>query len=778
MHYDLRLEMDGVLKSWAVPKGPSLDPTQKRLAVHVEDHPIEYGNFEGIIPEGEYGGGTVMLWDTGIWIPQVENAHKAYQDGNLTFELKGKKLRGLWKLIRIKTTPKNWLLIKIKDNYARAENEYSITQDKTKSVKSRRTMAGIATHAPKVWQSNQHKKKLTQNIGLQTLDGAHKATQPSVIDPELATYVDNPPDGDRWLHEIKFDGYRLIAFITNKKVKLVTRHHQDWTDKFITIADSLQKLKLPNAIFDGEIVALDQNQHSDFQLLQNSLQEDNPASLVYYIFDLLYYDGYDLTQVKLIERKNLLSHLIGDLNQFSIRYSDHIIGNGKEFFDKACEMELEGILSKEIDSLYLQKRTRSWQKAKCLKRQEFIVVGYTPPGGQRAYFGSLLLAVCQNEELIYCGHVGTGFTEKTLEEMAHLLEKYKTTQSPLKNLPPDVRKVQWVKPKIIVEVQFSTWTKDNYLRHPSFKGIRYDKPVFEVQKEIPVKKSTQSKQTLTHPEKFLYPESKITKLDIANYYENIKDLILPYIINRPLTLVRCPHGIDAKCFFQKRLHEDNAFIYPITTMGKKEKEEYCYIKDYKGLQALVQLGVLEIHVWNSRIDNIEKPDMLVFDLDPAPDVKWPQVIKAAKFIKKELENIQLTSFVRTTGGKGLHIVIPIRRYYDWSIIKIFTRTFVEYIISLKPNDFIATMSKAKRPGKIFVDYLRNERGATSIASYSTRAREGAPVATLLTWDELTSKIKPNEFTIKNLPKRLAKLKNDPWEGFFDLRQSLKIDLKE
>lgn len=780
LHYDLRLELEGVLKSWAVPKGPSLDPSVKRLAVHVEDHPLEYGGFEGIIPEGEYGGGTVMLWDTGEWQIEQDDPVGAYKKGRMTFLLKGKKLKGLWSLVQLKNNPKNWLLIKVKDKYARSESEYDITEAKPLSVLTRRTMDGIANLNKKI-------KKTTKKMNVTNLISAKKTKIPKIIFPQLATLVDNPPQGDQWLHEIKLDGYRLICFIQDQDIKLMTRRGQNWTNKFKNIVKEIKRLKIKSAVLDGEVVAIDQQKRFNFQLLQNTIHDHAKGKLIYYVFDLIYYDGHDLSKTPLIERKKILFQLLNSVNSKAVIYNDHIMGHGEAVFKEACQMELEGIVSKRVESHYVQKRTKNWLKVKCKKRQEFVVGGFTKSQGRRKYFGSLLLGVYEDHQLQYCGHVGTGFTESTLESMAVLLQKYKTDHMPFKSRPPDVKQVTWVEPRLVVEVEFSDWTDSKILRMPSFKGLREEKQprkmMLEKSHAVSQKKSGKKSNNnnldfnypLTNPEKILYPEGNITKLQLARYYETIHEWMLPYIINRPLTLLRCPQGIEHKCFYQKHLHETTVeSLHPVKIKEKDKIEEYLYLKNGEGLIALVQLGVLEIHAWNCHVDDIEKPDMIVFDLDPAPDVMWKKVIHAAVFVKEQLEKLKLKSFVRTTGGKGLHVVVPIIRQYNWDEVTAFAHAFVDYLVALEPDNYVGIMTKSKRKGKIYIDYLRNQRGATSIASYSTRAKGNAPVATPLSWDELSPRIKSTAYTIENLPSRLAKLKKDPWKDFFKIKQRLKL----
>jgi len=766
LHYDFRLELDGVLKSWAVPKGPCLDPSVKRLAMHVEDHPIEYGSFEGIIPAGEYGGGTVMLWDKGTWEFIGDNALKSYKKGDLKFKINGSKLKGEWKLININHNPKTWLLIKVKDKYAKSINEYDVTEEKPLSVVSGQDLDEIADQT----LSKKIKKKILELK-------AHPASMLKLITPELCTLVTEAPDGDEWLHEIKLDGYRLISFIKQDKIKLLTRRHQDWTKQFSSIQIALKKLKLKNCILDGEVVILDKKQHSDFQLLQNSIKFGS-EDFIYYIFDILYYDGYDLTKLPLIQRKEILQELIED-KEYAIRYSDHVLGNGPQVFAKACEMGLEGIISKQIASEYLQKRTQNWLKVKCSQRQEFIIAGYTTPSGGRKHFGSLLLAVYDDkQELIYCGNVGTGFTQKYLESLYSKFQKYKTNKVPFKTRPAASKNVTWLKPVIVCEIEFMTWTKDGILRHPSFKGIKNDKMAKQIKRELPKHlKKSKSTKTLSNPNKFYYPEDKITKLDLYNYYVQVKNWILPYLVNRALTLVRCPGGYASSCFYQKHINSGTPKeLHGVKIKNKNGKsEEYIYIDDEAGLLALPQLGALELHPWGSKIEKIEYPDIIIFDIDPAPDVSWSRVVEAAFAVKSQLDKLKLKSFVKTTGGKGLHVFVPIKPEYKWDDIKEFSHLLVQYLCMQHPKSYLSVMNKAKRKGKIFIDYLRNSRGATAVAPFSTRAKKHATVSVPLDWDELTKKIEDTTYTIKTLPKRLQNQKKDPWEKFFKIKQSLDLD---
>ncbi|MBA2711469.1 MAG: DNA ligase D [Tatlockia sp.] len=767
LHYDFRLELGGVLKSWAVPKGPSLNPETKRLAVHVEDHPLEYGTFEGIIPKGEYGGGTVMLWDQGTWQPLDKDPQKEYEKGHLRFLLDAEKLKGRWDLIRFKKEENSWFLVKYKDEYAR-EDGYDIEEELPNSVATHQSIDEIAENYQAEWTRKGLKKKRRKALNLP------KSPMPDWVAPQLATLVDKPPLLDSWIHEVKFDGYRILAFKKGKNIQLMSRNHKDWTSKFQSIADVLSTLPIKNAIFDGEIVLLNEDKRSDFQLLQNSFKSGKDAPYYYYIFDLLYYENWDIRKIPLIERKELLQELLNGKSDILL-FSDHIEGDAQAIFINSCELGLEGVISKRSEAFYQSGRTTSWLKIKCHKRQEMVIGGFTPPKHSRSHFGSLLLGYYdQNSKLIYSGKVGTGFNEESLTEIYKALEKKISAKTPFSTQIPGYKTAIWVKPELVAEVEFSEWTEDGRLRHPSFKGLRFDKKAKSIVKET---EQTMSKSTvkLSHPDKILYPGEGITKEDILHYYEQVSSFILPHIANRPLTLVRCPENYK-KCFFQKKLKESHSSsLHPIEIEISNGPEEYLYIDNEEGLFTLVQLGVLEFHPWGSRIDSLDYPDRLIFDLDPAPDVSWKEIVSAAFDIKENLEQYNLKSFVKTTGGKGIHVVVPIKPEYDWDTIKEFTHVFVNYMEQLNPEKYVSTIAKAKRKGKIFIDYLRNQYNATAVAAFSTRARLHATVATPLSWDEFTDNQDDTFYTIKTLPKRLKHLKKDPWKDFFLLDQSLNLD---
>ena len=834
LHYDFRLELDGVLKSWAVPKGPSLDPAVKSLAVNVEDHPLEYAAFEGVIPKDEYGGGTVMVWDHGTWEPEGD-PQTAYKKGSIKFQLHGEKLRGAWTLVRMGGKAgedgKNWLLIKKKDDAARPANKYDVLARHPRSVLSEREIEAIAEDADRVWSKNGEQpkarrgsstraaikkrasrpaRKPTERSSQGAVDpsrvrGARKAPMPRELKPQLATLVQKAPDTDDWLHEIKFDGYRILAYMSGGKVRLVTRNGNDWTGRFAGIARQFAALPVAEAILDGEVVALTKDGTTSFQQLQNWLKRGKSGELVYYAFDLVHLDGYDLTRAPLVERKAILARVL--LSKFPendgpIRYSDHIRGQGRTVVEHTCRHALEGVISKKADAKYEQGRSRQWLKIKCLKRQEFVIGGYTKPSGSRKGFGALLLGYYDDGELKYCGRVGTGFTDDSLRELAADLKGRKTDAAPFGNPPTgtDRRGVTWVKPELVCEVEFGEWTDDGRLRHPSFQGLREDKPPEEVRREnvednggTPAKAKSAVRAAarrttkvtsdsaaaiagvkLTNPDRVLYPQQGITKRDLAAFYESIAEWVLPYIVDRPLTLVRCPQGRGGQCFYQKHLTESMpAALRGVLIEEKKKREEYVVVDDLAGLISLVQIGVLEMHPWPARTDDLEHPDQLVFDLDPGEETTWEDVVQGARDVRGRLQQHGLESFLRTSGGKGLHVVAPLDRSNTWDEFKDFAKTVAVEMEKESPRQYTSNMSKAKRRGKIFIDFLRNQRGATAIASYSTRAREGAPVATPVRWDELSPKLAADKYTVKNLPRRLSSLKSDPWEGFVELKQRIR-----
>lgn len=796
LHYDLRLQLGDVLKSWAVPKGPCLDPGQKRLAKHVEDHPLEYGSFEGIIPAGEYGGGTVLLWDRGEWEAEGD-PERDYRRGRLSFRLHGEKLQGGWTLARMggkaAADGENWLLIKRDDDKAVPGDDGEFVAAHPLSVVSGRTLEQIAAASDRVWQNGEavvlRSSAAKEDWDPARLAGARQSPQPERVAPQLAKLVEAPPAGDGWLHEIKFDGYRLVSRLDDGEVRLWSRNGLDWTERFPVLSQALARLPLRQGIFDGELVVLDPRGISDFQALQNVLRHGGEGRLVYYLFDLVHCQGYDLSRAPLAERKELLRQLLADLDPETavLRYSDHIRGEGERVYRHACGFGLEGIVSKRADSPYAQRRSDRWLKVKCQQRQEFVIGGFTAPGGSRSRLGALLVGVHDAQgNLVYAGKVGTGFTETSLDELAAALLPRQMQHPPFHNPPRGsaARGVAWVRPELVAEIEFTEWTSDGRLRHPSFKGVREDKAATEIGRERPAPPATPRAAggggkvniagvAISNPEKILYPEQGVTKGALVEYYAAVADRILPFVAGRPLTIVRCPQGRGHKCFYQKHLNE--SVPAPVRGVAVKEKEgegRYLVIDDLAGLITLVQLGALEFHPWGAREDRLERPDMVIFDLDPDPEVVWEAVIHCARRLHQRLGQLGLRSFLKTSGGKGLHVVVPLLRRAEWEEVKAFARGVAEDLAREEPGRYVTSMAKAKRQGRIFIDFFRNSRGATSVAPYSTRARPGAPVSTPLHWEELTVGTGPADYTVGNLSRRLARLGSDPWGDFFTVRQSI------
>lgn len=799
LHYDFRLEMDGVLKSWAVTRGPSLDPAEKRLAVHVEDHPLEYGGFEGTIPKGEYGGGTVIVWDRGIWEP-VGDPHKGYAKGHLEFELKGEKLHGRWHLVKMHGKPRekreNWLLIKAEDEEARPPGAPDILEEMPDSVKTGRAIAEVEGEAPG-WSSKTgkiEKKKPARSKAKPAepqvdtpplpdpakLKGAKKAALPVFIEPALATLTTSAPEGERWIHEIKFDGYRLQAHISAGRVKLLTRSGLDWTRKFgKEVVGALQALPVGTALIDGELVVETATGASDFSALQADLSEGRSDRFVFYVFDLLYLDGYDLRELPLSERKRVLEAVVAGSDPH-IRLSQHFVENGDIVFRHASRLGLEGIVSKVFDAPYRSGRSKSWLKLKSSERQEFVIGGYVPSQTVRKAIGSLVLGVQEGKALQHVGRVGTGFSARMAEDLFQTLERMRIPESPF-GAPltaEEARQVRYVRPELVAEVEFRAWTADGHLRHASFRGLREDKRAEEITRETPTMEAkpanksakppepTRSGVKLTHPDRVYWPDAGITKQGLADYYTEVWPHIAPFITHRPLSLLRCPSGITGDKFFQKNAWKGlNEAIHLVDDPATTEIEQLISIEDLDGLIALAQSAVLEIHPWGSTLAAWEKPDMIILDLDPGEGVAWEAVIEAAEEVRRRLEDAGLAAFVKTSGGKGLHVVAPLKPKAEWPAVKTFTKALADAMAADSPDRYVATIAKAKRSGKILIDYLRNQRGQTAVAPYSTRARPGAPVSAPLAWEELSPAIGPAYFTVLNMPTRLAALGTDPWSDF-------------
>ena len=772
LHYDLRLEMEGVLKSWAVTKGPSLVAGEKRLAVHVEDHPLDYATFEGTIPKGNYGAGAVIVWDRGEWVP----VGGAYAEGKLEFELKGEKLSGRWHLVRMRgkrgERRENWLLIKSDDAAARPDNAPDILTERPESVKTGRTVEDVAEGAGE--KPKPAKPKARPSRARDTDAPAPRAKQapmPDFIEPALATLKPAPPTGEKWLHEVKFDGYRLQARLDGQDARLLTRSGLDWTDRFgPDIPDALRALPADQAIIDGELVVESGAGASDFPALQADLSAGRKDRFVFYAFDLMHLNGYDLRDVPLIARKGLLEDLMGT-GPGQVRYSSHFGETGAMVLRHACRLSLEGIISKEADTPYRSGRGKSWIKSKCSARQEFVVAGYVPSTTSDKLVGSLVLGVFEGGRLDYVGRVGTGFSAAVAEDLRSRLEPMRIDESPFapRLTADEARGVRFVRPDLVAEVEFRAWTADGLLRHASFRGLREDKPATEVVREsgpaAQTPKAPKRRVTLSHPDRVYWPDEGITKEGLADYHAQVWPRIAPFIVGRPLALLRCPGGIDGPRFFQKHGWKGiSKHIALVTDPGKKAEEAMVAINDLDGLMALVQSATLEIHPWGTTVADWDRPDTITMDLDPAEGVAWDAVVAGAQQVRQRLEDAGLTAFVKTSGGKGLHVVAPLVPRADWPTVKAFAKGLAEGMAKDAPDAYVSTVAKSKRKGRILIDWLRNQRGMTAVAAYSPRARAGAPVSMPVAWEEL-EQIGPAYFTVANTPARLDALAHDPWEDF-------------
>jgi bifunctional non-homologous end joining protein LigD len=808
LHYDLRLELDGVMLSWAVTRGPSLVPDEKRLAIHVEDHPIEYNKFEGTIPKGEYGGGTVMIWDRGTWHPE-HDPHKGMAKGHLDFTLEGEKLKGRWHLVRMRQRPgerqKPWLLIKSEDEFAQSKSDPDVLEEKARSAATGRTMDEIATSRKRIWHSNRPSRtskaaaKPARRVAKAAVKAAaHRgdAKLPGFVPPALASLSSAAPSSTDWVHEIKFDGYRIQARIDGERVKLLTRNGLDWTKRFPTIARACATLASHRAILDGEVVSGDERGVSDFSALQDNLKSGRQDRLVYYVFDLLHLDGEDLTGKPLIERRRLLRKLVAELpKDDTTRFSDDFEVTGSQLLEQARRLNLEGIISKRRTAPYRSGRGGDWLKTKCTSNQEFVIVGYEPSDKKGRAIRSLLLAYYDSGDLRYAGRVGTGWGERAERDLETRLDALAAGKPPIDEISAVERRhnVKWVEPKLVAEIDFRGWTGDQLVRQGSFQGLREDKKPSQVVREVSrppgeikprqaaLRQRTPTKirpptgtsvdgVKLTHPDRMYWPEAGITKAMLADYYTKVWDRMRSHVAGRVVALLRCPEGYTAECFFQKHASAGLDERH-LVAVKEPDGEKSIAIDSLEGVIVLVQAGVLEIHVRGSTAEHLEQANRLVFDLDPGPGVSWKDVVAAAREVRELLTALKLESFVKTTGGKGLHVVVPIKPT-DWAEAKDFCRRIAESMAREAPGRFTATAKKAARNNRIFVDYLRNSREATAVAPYSTRARPGAAVSTPLTWEELGKQKTPNAFTVENLPKRLAKMKRDPWQDIARVKQPL------
>lgn len=755
LHWDLRLEVDGVLKSWAVTKGPSPDPDIKRLAVRTEDHPMSYAEFEGIIPKGEYGGGTVMLWDRGSWAPIEGKSTKDLDKGHLHFTLDGERMQGEWLLIRLKKKPgekrENWLLRKLQDEHA--EEGDGLVERELTSVLTNRSMAEIAADMkgefPLAGKKDdaflaQMEKASTHNAEAKKPRKKRKATPlPKYRKPQLATLVDDVPTGNGWMHEIKFDGYRAMVAAKGEDVRIYTRSGKDWTDKFGPLVEAVAALDLPSCLIDGEIVAYDAKGNPDFSTLQKVLKRGHGSqsksdALALHAFDLLELDGEDLAKLTNIERKERLDALLATARP-PIHVADHVIGAGEKLYEAMCKAGQEGIIAKKIDAPYRHARSKAWVKVKCTRRQEFVIVGWKASKAKGRPFASLLMAQHEGGEFVYKGNVGTGFSADDLDDLAATMKRLERKTPPVETDKASARGVTWLMPKLVAEIAFAEFTADGNVRHGSFLGLRSDKPAKTVkpEKAAPAPKPA-TDVSISSRDRVVFPVSGQTKGELADYYAAVAPLLLPFAARRPISLVRCPQGRAKKCFFQK--HDSGAFGDAVHHVPIREKdggsEDYLYVEDARGILQCVQMGTIEFHGWASRSDEVEAPDQMIFDLDPDEGLDFGDVKQAAKDIRARLSDIGLVSFAMLSGGKGVHVVVPLRTGHDWEAHKDFARRFAEALSLAEPERFTATMSKAKRKGKIFIDWLRNQRGSTAVLPYSARARSGAPVAVPIGWNEL------------------------------------------
>jgi bifunctional non-homologous end joining protein LigD len=838
LHYDFRLGWRGVLKSWAVARGPSYFPGDKRLAVQVEDHPIEYGGFEGTIPKGQYGGGTVMVWDFGEWEP-LDDVDKGLEDGHLKFELRGTKLKGRWALVRMhghdaRDGKANWLLIKDKDEFAQPAGAEPITEEAQDSAITKRSIAQIAEHDDHVWNSSAearngargNKKPGQEKSTAATKEAnsprkvsarprrmddllrhASREAFPGFISPQLAQQAAKPPDGEDWIHELKLDGYRLQIQLgpgrgakkSDLQARLFTRNGLDWTKRMPDIAGAAAKLGAETAILDGEVVALDAGGKTSFADLQAAFQDEKQTYLTYFAFDLLHLNGNNLRELPLLERKEILKRLLDGLGEESpLRLSEHLQASGDTVFANACSLGAEGIVSKLASAKYQSGRSGTWLKVKCIQEQEFVIAGFTHPSNGTHGVGALLLGYYEGKKLRYAGRSGTGFTQATQRTLRARLDKLAQEKKAFEDLPRGVsRGVHWVKPALVAQISFATWTKENLLRQAAFKGLREDKEAKEVVRESAAR-PTQGRQTkiaeargaasgklraargetkvidlsITHPDKVLDQESGMTKLALAEYYLAVADAMLPHVADRPLSIVRCPEGSGKPCFYQKHVGRGlpkgvKSIAIPNRKTGAKE--EFLTLDTADGLVAMAQMGVLEIHPWGSRNESLDTPDRIIFDLDPDAAIAWNTLAAAAIELRDRLKKRGLTSFLKSTGGKGLHVVVPIEPERDWATIKHFAHHVVLEMEAAKPELYITKMTKAARTNRIYLDYLRNDRESTAVAPWSTRARSGAPVAMPLQWKELAAASAP-AFHVSDFAQWKHRLKGNPWETMLKTRQ--------
>ncbi|MBA1143444.1 DNA ligase D [Mesorhizobium neociceri] len=780
-HYDLRLQVGGVLKSWAVPRGPSLNPADKRLAVETEDHPLEYIDFEGVIPEGEYGGGPMIVWDTGTWAP-MDDVEKSLRTGAFKFRLAGEKLTGGWMLTRLKPKPgedenkKNWLLFKERD--LASDTELDILEARPESVKSGKRIEELV--APPKKPARLPPRPGTLKPG--ALPGAVRGDPPSRIEPQLATQVPKPPGGpvedtgELWLHEIKFDGYRTMAHIIDGEVRLITRGGIDWTKRYGDLPQAFSRLPLSQAIIDGEIMVLDEKGISRFALLQDALSAGAGSKLHFYAFDLPHLDGWDLRKAPLLKRKALLAELLAGAGANSaIQLSDHVEGDGQGLYDQATELGLEGVVSKRANAIYQSGRTKSWTKVKALQKGDFVIAGYTISDAAEG-LAALGMAEFENGELHYRGKVGTGFDAATAAELLARLEPLRDGATAPEGVPREImREMKWVRPLLSARIHYANRTADNSLRHGVFRGLRdvgLSTPVSPKRKRL-IAEADLATIWVTNPERRLFGKTGPTKLDIAVYYALVGDFMLPHIMGRPVSLVRCPTGLPKDCFFQRHAFTGMppSVVTFDTVNSEGETKSFLSVEGAKGYLALAQFGVVEFHTWGTHRTSLDKPDLIVFDLDPGEGIAWREVVEAAVHIKGQLEGLGLVPFAKTSGGSGIHITVPVTQKQNWKKLHQATSAISTQLAASAPDTFTTTMGKENRKRRIFIDYHRNARGHTSAAPYSLRARTNLPASTPVSWSDLETIDAPQDLNYSSLPGLLA-TSGDPWADMEDFARDL------
>ena len=795
LHYDFRLELDGVLLSWAVPKGPSYDPSVKRMAIHVEDHPVSYGSFEGTIPPKQYGAGTVIVWDNGTWSP-IGDAREGLKVGKLVFDLHGQKMAGRWELVKIAKPgdrQEPWLLFKKRDAYARPAAEYDVVTALPDSVIAKPLKSSAPPSASNATRASKEKVE-----SIPAISGAIKAPLPAKLAPQLATLAAGIPSIGRWSCEAKWDGYRLLARVEKGKARLITRGGHDWSDKMPGIVDDLENLTVKSAWLDGEIVVLSDRGVPSFNALQKAFDTSDADRIVYFLFDAPYLNGYDLRRVPLSERREALKQIMMGNSGERLRLSENFDADPASLLASACEIGLEGIIAKRSDAPYESRRTETWLKLKCKQRQEFVVCGFTDRANAVSQVGSLILGVHDADgQLVPVGSVGTGWNAEESESLHARLVKHLASQSPFD--PALVKKPgrwskritgseRWLKPRIVAEVEFAEWTPDGQIRHASFVALRIDKPAREIMREsttqavaaLPTKKigsATRSIQ-VTHAERVIDASTGLTKLHLVRYYESIAPWILPHLVGRPCSLVRGPSGVSGQLFFQK--HGSKIGIPGIRELDAALWPGHVALLEIPTTEALVgaaQMNVIEFHTWNSVARNIDKPDRVVFDLDPGEGTGWRQVQEAATLVRTMLSELNLESWLKTSGGKGLHIVVPLTPRLDYDTVKDFSQAIVQHLARTIPSRFVAKSGPANRVGKLFVDYLRNGHGATTAAAFSARARPGLGVSMPVSWDALSTIKSGSQWTIATAREYLSFQAVDPWVDYWKKKQTLTAAMK-